>query len=73
MKDLKIEVGKKYLTRCGSIVEILKKDNHPIYPFNGKFLGGDMDFWRKNGAYASTLGHEYDIISEYKENNQTKQ
>jgi len=64
---LQIEVGKKYRTRSGDVVEIIGKDNHPIYPFTGVYVGKNKSiYFRDNGKWgiSNSDDHDYDLIEE---------
>lgn len=66
---LKLEVGKRYLTRNKEIVEIIKKDNNPNIdlPYHGEVLNDDSKFWYSDNGKTRvhmTNHSDYDIISE---------
>lgn len=66
---LKIEAGKKYRTRGGDGVEILKTDINPSYPIVGIVTFKDTNdqdtvTFRENGSYFVGQEHRFDLISE---------
>jgi len=70
-KKLKIEVGKKYLTRDGGIVVIIDADHYdPDVPFLANIDDALTGWYRADGRYERLdlyYPHDYDLISEYAE------
>jgi hypothetical protein len=65
---LKLEVGKRYLTRAGDIATIESKDEHPRYCFNGIIQGDVMvHSWRPDGKWITTHETRWDLLSEISE------
>jgi len=58
---MKLEVGKKYVSREGEVVEIIC--NHPRndFPMNGS---DDMQY-AEDGSFLYDRNHKYDLVSEY--------
>lgn len=50
---MKLEVGKTYRSRCGSLVKIIGRDDHELYPFDAE----DGDSYTDEGKYYHPL-HE---------------
>jgi hypothetical protein len=69
MKDLTIEVGKKYRTRGGRIAEVLGVSKNPdvLYPYVGFIVGGGLEpySWRVNGRENSYREKQVDLVAEY--------
>ena len=63
---LEIKVGHRYRTRSGDVVEITEKDNHPVYPFTGVYVGKNKSiYFRDNGKWgANDSDHDYDLTEE---------
>jgi hypothetical protein len=64
---LQIEVGKRYRTRSGDVVEITSNDGHQIYPFTGHFVGqNESIYFTGRGGEWGLPGKEseFDLIEE---------
>lgn len=62
---LQIEVGKRYRTRSGDVVEITKDDGHAIWPFNGIVKStGHESCWGKQGQWVYGEANNFDLIEE---------
>lgn len=65
MKNIKVKIGRKYLTQCGEVVECYKIDRSKTYPY------GIGDFWYDEQLRAPLGGGKfndsYEIIAAYKE------
>jgi len=63
---LQIEVGKKYRTRSGDVVEIVGEDSHHECPFLGRFVDKKMSrFFPTNGKWGSPQSEQpFDLIEE---------
>lgn len=62
---MKIEVGKKYKTADGRIVEITSRDSHPHYFFRGTITGEPTArSWDCNGKWHTEFPSGKDIVSE---------
>jgi len=65
MKNIKVKVGRKYLTRCGEVVECYKIDRSKSFPYR---IG---DFWYDEQLRApisvGKFNDSYEIIAAYKE------
>jgi len=71
---MKLEVGKKYITRNGEYyAEITHNDGSGFMPFIGILspIGDSMPFynpkdcWRENGGYMSSGEYNLDLVEEY--------
>lgn len=71
---MKLEVGKKYITRDGEYyAEITHNDGSGFMPFIGILspIGDSMPFynpkdcWRENGGYMSSGEYNLDLVEEY--------
>lgn len=60
---MKIEVGKKYLTRDGKVVGITEKRDNQYTPY----VGSNMYTYSEDGRVYITMTCNYDLISEYQE------
>ena len=60
---MKLEVGKKYVRRDGVVVEIVKKTNDNLFPF--QCIEGHC--YPLSGGFLIDLKSELDLISEYVE------
>jgi len=61
---MKIELGKKYNTRDGRVVEIDGYNPDVLYCFTG-LVEGTLYSWRENGEYISSAPTSYyDLVSE---------
>jgi hypothetical protein len=63
---LEIEVGKRYRTRSGDVVEIIAKEKRLYCPFVGRIEGatGSAQTFHKNGDWGSGYDHSFDLIEE---------
>lgn len=66
---LKIEEGKRYVTRSGDVTTPMELNASQTEPWNFWYAICDgPDFWCEDGRYLETGGESpYDLISEYKE------
>lgn len=75
---MKIETGKKYVTRNGVVVHIIEADiNQYHHPDQGYIpmrvigvmhkvtAGSPLQSWTVEGKYTMALSHEYDLVAEY--------
>lgn len=73
MNELKLEFGKKYVTRGGDIVTIIRYDSN--YSINGvkyPYIGSNYRTYRQDGDFFVGDENEFDdsdIIKEYEEIN----
>lgn len=63
---LKIEVGKRYRTRSGDVVEIITKEKRVYCPFIGRIEGATelAHTFHENGDWANGYDHPLDLIEE---------
>ena len=65
---MKLEVGKKYVTRNGQVVRILATDFNAPFPIVGAVLWGKNEFiqmYMANGNHNTREESNLDIVSEY--------
>ncbi len=65
---MKLEVGKKYLTRDGNHIITITDTANRLYKFVGQ-LDGFLESWTKSGRYdINEDEHDWDLISENADN-----
>lgn len=57
-----IEVGNKYITRCGDIAIVTSYHEGRMYPFVGR-VGNCVASWLENGRYNLIVETRGDLIS----------
>lgn len=64
---MKLEVGKKYVSRDGEIVEIIRFDPYNSWAYSGIFHGV-LHRWFEDGQWwVGPAEHKFDLVSEYTE------
>jgi len=63
---MKIQAGKKYVTRSGKVVGPLEYIGEITFCFVGDFYGNTSG-WTADGSYGSNCEHEFDLVKEYEE------
>jgi len=64
---MKIEIGKRYVTRDGNITYPMEPYHHGNYEFRARMPNGDWEVYTEYGNYwASCDVSHFDLISEYK-------
>ena len=63
---MKLEVGKRYLTRDSRVVIIASiTENENIYPIKGKVVGENRNrSWTTEGSFSTISSHGLDIVAE---------
>lgn len=57
---LKLEVGKKYHSRHGEVVKIVRRSTNRVYPFKGD----DSCLYGEDGRFDDTCASKFDLIEE---------
>ena len=64
---MKLEVGKKYLTRLGDTVTIVEDDGEGVYKYRA-VIDDENEYYREDGRYiGDTRNHRLDLVGEYDE------
>jgi len=73
MKNLTLELGKRYRTRDGRETEPLEERFDPVYSFEAEVDGFPFS-WTEDGRYFkfATSNHRLDLVEEIEEEVQTK-
>ena len=68
MGDLKLEVGKKYKDAYENIFEVVYFCDRKGFPFLAvDLIEFEADWYTSGGSYSGGKHHGYDLIAEYKE------
>lgn len=64
---LKLEVGKKYVTRDGLVARITSVNYERLFPFQGRTEDGSIHLWRENGCWSVSglLEDGNDLVRSY--------
>lgn len=57
-----LKVGRKYKSRCGDVIEIVRKLDAAPFPFVGRCFRGVESTFRENGAYGHGSDSAHDLV-----------